>query len=753
MSKEEFEQIRARKSLREMLSAVEVRVGKLEESMEDVKESNNAHGESIEDMKDQLREFVTTCLTSQRDNVQELLDSQRKKLTEKNNALEAMVKALKEETMAATLTLSTRIEELEGELALCRAAVEEGVSSAALSSECVPEPEEFAGTRSACDVDNFLWRMENYFRAKGIVDDADKVQTASLFLIDIALLWWRGRTTDERQCEIGTWEKFQCELKGQFYPEFAEEEARAKLQGITQRGTVGEYVCEFKELILQSSDMTEREAMLAFQEGLKPWVRQEVEQRGVQKLSEAMKVVVSVVKLGLEKDKLGSSKSEERGICEENHKEDTDEYGNGNGDNCGNGKPRVGKKKPKKRRDKLKCFLCDGPHILKKCPIKSALRKKPVGKALGLGSSARGVEAKEAESEKKPVECFLCHGPHRLRKCPRKSVIEENDGADKEPKKLGSSKGKAEAKRAKRSKKKRVKCFLCRGPHELRNCPKQAVVKGKATSEHSESSEGLPPKGEVSLSSNLEEKVAMKTVKLGPMRLVSSEASELAESLTRLPPMGEVGGASDFKEKEVMHVGQLTRVNAKVHSKHSDSVLHSNLCTWRERRGPFEVLEQGGRETLGKVKPSVVNHEDSVRGKLECGQGSDITPCRRDVQTSKTARVKKRRKPRQKSQRKGRAKTTSGIQGESSQCHSGVATRTLREWVGENVTGQSSKPVTIEPNASDGGLLLRWGSFGPRELARFKELLEKLAELKSGWPDRTGPLLEEIEGPSTNIET
>ncbi|KAK5838283.1 hypothetical protein PVK06_007011 [Gossypium arboreum] len=442
----------------------------------------------------------------------------------------------------------------------------------------------------------------------------------------------------------------------------------------------------------------------------------EVEQRGVQKLSKAMKVAVSVVKLGLGKDKLGSSKSEERGVCEGNHKEDTDEYGNGSGNNGGNGKPRVGKKKPKRKRDKLKYFLCDGPHMLKKCLIKSALRKKPVGKALGPGSSTRGVEAKEAESGKKPVECFLCHGPHRLRKCPRKSVIdgndradtepkklgsskgkaeakrakrsksviEGNDGADKEPKKLGSSKGKAEAKRAKRSKKKRVKCFLCRGPHELRNCLKQAVVKGKATSEHGESSERLAPKEEVSLSSDLEEEVAMKTVKLGPMRLESSKASELAESSTRLPPMGEVGGASDFEEKEEMHVGQLTRVNAKVHLKHSDSVLHSNLCTWQERRGPFEVLEQGGRETVGKAKPSVVNHEDSVRGKLECGQGSDITPCRRDVQTSRTARVKKRRKPRQKSRRKGRAKATSGIQGESSQCHSGVATRTLREWVGEN---------------------------------------------------------------------
>ncbi|MFQ6625446.1 hypothetical protein Gotur_005498 [Gossypium turneri] len=41
-----------------------------------------------------------------------MLDSQRKKLTERNNALEAMVMALKEETMATTMALSIRIEEL-----------------------------------------------------------------------------------------------------------------------------------------------------------------------------------------------------------------------------------------------------------------------------------------------------------------------------------------------------------------------------------------------------------------------------------------------------------------------------------------------------------------------------------------------------------------------------------------------------------------------------------------------------------------
>ncbi|MBA0671344.1 hypothetical protein Goklo_029699 [Gossypium klotzschianum] len=88
--------------------------------------------------------------------------------------------------------------------------------------------------------------------------------------------------------------------------------------------------------MLQVSEVTEEEALLTFQNGLKPWVRQEVEKRGVQKLSKAMTVVEFVVKLGLRKDKLGSSKSEERGVCEMDHKKDIVD-GNSNDDNGGLG--------------------------------------------------------------------------------------------------------------------------------------------------------------------------------------------------------------------------------------------------------------------------------------------------------------------------------------------------------------------------------------------------------------------------------
>ncbi|MBA0878860.1 hypothetical protein Goshw_020767 [Gossypium schwendimanii] len=119
-------------------------------------------------------------LDSTMDKVNELFNSHRDKLSEKNDALEVMMMALKEETMATTRTLSTRIEELEGELGLYRAAMGKGVANVAFSNEDVPKPKEFVGTRSACDVDNFLWRMENYFRAKGIVDDAVKTVVESV---------------------------------------------------------------------------------------------------------------------------------------------------------------------------------------------------------------------------------------------------------------------------------------------------------------------------------------------------------------------------------------------------------------------------------------------------------------------------------------------------------------------------------------------------------------------------------------------
>ncbi|KAK5772055.1 hypothetical protein PVK06_048316 [Gossypium arboreum] len=131
MLKEVVEQVelmetlgRAKKAnlLRDMLSTLEERVVKLEEFIGDMMEMlelvKRLTGE-FDSRREQLRDFVLESLCSNMEKVQGVLNSTRNKLIERNDAFEAMVIALKEETMATMMALSTIIEELKEELALC----------------------------------------------------------------------------------------------------------------------------------------------------------------------------------------------------------------------------------------------------------------------------------------------------------------------------------------------------------------------------------------------------------------------------------------------------------------------------------------------------------------------------------------------------------------------------------------------------------------------------------------------------------
>ncbi|MBA0780084.1 hypothetical protein Gotri_004225 [Gossypium trilobum] len=131
-----------------------------------------------------------------------------------------MVTALKEE-----------INELKGELKIFKAVIGNGMlaSKPKLQVMDVPKPKAFKRARSASEMENFFWAMEQYFRAMNIEDDVTKY------------------------------------------------EARAKLQRLMQRGTVREYVREFSELMLQISDLSEKEAFFSFTDRLKPWEKQELQ--------------------------------------------------------------------------------------------------------------------------------------------------------------------------------------------------------------------------------------------------------------------------------------------------------------------------------------------------------------------------------------------------------------------------------------------------------------------------------------------
>ncbi|KAK8345043.1 hypothetical protein V6Z12_A07G121800 [Gossypium hirsutum] len=107
-----------------------------------------------------------------------------------DDALEAMVMALKEE-----------IAELKGGLTIYKVTLGSGMLALEPKQRNmdVSKPKEFKGTRSAKDVDNFLWRIEQYFRAIGIGDDATKVKNASIYFTDVAFLWWHHRSTDKKR--------------------------------------------------------------------------------------------------------------------------------------------------------------------------------------------------------------------------------------------------------------------------------------------------------------------------------------------------------------------------------------------------------------------------------------------------------------------------------------------------------------------------------------------------------------------------
>ncbi|KAH1038892.1 hypothetical protein J1N35_040635 [Gossypium stocksii] len=102
------------------------------------------------------------------------------KLIVRDDALEIMVMALKEETIATMGALSTKIKEFEGKLAVCQATLGKGVLGTTLNHEInVLKPNNFKGTRFIREVGNFLWEMEQYFCAMGIKDDDAKVNIVS----------------------------------------------------------------------------------------------------------------------------------------------------------------------------------------------------------------------------------------------------------------------------------------------------------------------------------------------------------------------------------------------------------------------------------------------------------------------------------------------------------------------------------------------------------------------------------------------
>ncbi|KAH9763740.1 hypothetical protein KPL70_001270 [Citrus sinensis] len=238
----------------------------------------------------------------------------------------------------------------------------------------VPKLDTYDGTRNATIVDNFLFGLDHYFDAMGVRDEASKVGTAPTYLRGAAQLWWRRKHGEKGKgiCAIDTWADFKQELRKQFAPSNAEKEARACLRHLKQTGSIRDYINEFTTLMLEISDMSDKDSLFYFQDGLKDWAKIELDRRGVQTLDDAIAVAESLTEYSTQaKDKKanqGKGGGESRKDKGNNRKDWGQKKPPSN--KSGQGKSEGKKEAPKPRSP---CFMCNGPHWVRDCPEKRSL--------------------------------------------------------------------------------------------------------------------------------------------------------------------------------------------------------------------------------------------------------------------------------------------------------------------------------------------------------------------------------------------
>ncbi|RVW79197.1 hypothetical protein CK203_045185 [Vitis vinifera] len=134
----------------------------------------------------------------------------------------------------------------------------------------VPKPQGFSGKWDAKELDNFLWHMEQYFEVVALTDEVAKVMIATLYLTDIATLWWCRRFADMEKdiCTIEMWKDFNREIKRQLYPEDVAYLARKNMRRLKHTGSIRDYVKEFSSLMLEVPNMTEEEFLFNFMDNL-----------------------------------------------------------------------------------------------------------------------------------------------------------------------------------------------------------------------------------------------------------------------------------------------------------------------------------------------------------------------------------------------------------------------------------------------------------------------------------------------------
>jgi len=156
----------------------------------------------------------------------------------------------------------------------------------------VSPPEPFSGRRGRISLDDWAFKMRQYFELKEMTGSI-RVKFAATLLTDDAAIWWRNHVSAVDRGEaraITSWTEFQKILAEQFRPINAVKTARDRLANLKQTKSVQEYTALFRSITLEIPDINESEKMDKFIRGLKQNIRNEVETRDPATLADAIKM-------------------------------------------------------------------------------------------------------------------------------------------------------------------------------------------------------------------------------------------------------------------------------------------------------------------------------------------------------------------------------------------------------------------------------------------------------------------------------
>ena len=100
--------------------------------------------------------------------------------------------------------------------------------------------------------DTWLFMVENYFKAMNYtIDSEEAINFAGTLFKDAAATWWQyidQAVKHGSRKKIESWEEFKVALESEFMNLDVEKQARDKLDNLTQRGPVQDYVRRVRDL-------------------------------------------------------------------------------------------------------------------------------------------------------------------------------------------------------------------------------------------------------------------------------------------------------------------------------------------------------------------------------------------------------------------------------------------------------------------------------------------------------------------------